>query len=202
MFLSLSKGCGVGRCSVVSAVPGVPAGLFCSAHEQCPHGGMAARAGAGSSAIACSGGSPVRELQTQPQHVEQFPFMSGLCFGYRNKLWVWVERFKGIVGILVLVLASPRGSGWEGPLPLESFLFIFNQMSTSSISHLVSDSIPCVGSICPKREGAPSWVWTVQVCSGSLGSSLARASGAVQPARTVSGRILALWQICILFHPT
>lgn len=52
---------------MTSAVSGIPAGLFCSVHEQCPRGGMAVGAGAG---IVCSGGSPVRVLQTQPQHVE------------------------------------------------------------------------------------------------------------------------------------
>lgn len=94
MFLSPLKGCGVRRCSVTKAVSEIPAGLFCSAREQCPRAGMARGAGAGSGGIDCCGGSPVRVLQTQPQHMEQFPFKSGLCFGCRNKLWVWVAKVQ------------------------------------------------------------------------------------------------------------
>lgn len=70
MFLSPLKGCGAGRCSVTKAVSEIPAGLFCSAQEQCPRGWMAQGAGAGSGGTDCSGGSPLRVLQTQPQHME------------------------------------------------------------------------------------------------------------------------------------
>lgn len=49
---------------------------------------------------------------TQPQHLQPFPFASGSCSGFG-----W-QRCKGMLGILVSV--TLRGSGWEGPLPLES----------------------------------------------------------------------------------
>lgn len=51
---------------MTKAVSEIPAGLFCSAQEQCPRGWMAQGAGAGSGGTDCSGGSPLRVLQTQP----------------------------------------------------------------------------------------------------------------------------------------
>lgn len=137
-----------------------------------------------------------------PSTWSNFPSSQGCALGAGTNSGFGWQRFKGRVGILMLVLAYSEGLGLGRALLLETSLFIFKQMSTGSISHLVSDNTCCVGSICPKREGATSWVWTVQVFSGSLGTSLARASGCCATCCDSGWRILALWQICIFLQAT
>lgn len=93
-----------------------------------------------------------------PSTWSNFPSSQGCALGAGTNSGFGWQRFKGRVGILMLVLAYSEGLGLGRALPLETSLFIFKQMSTGSISHLVSDNTCCVGSICPKTEGATSWV--------------------------------------------
>lgn len=182
---------------MTAAISRILPGLFCSAHGQCPRGGVALGAGAGRAGIDCSGDLLSGCCKHNHSTWGNFPSSQGCALGTGADSGFGWQRFRGTVGMWVLVLACSEGLRLGRAPAFGTSLFISNQMSTSSVSHLASDSGHVLGASVPKQElHLPGF--------GLFKSSqlpLGRAWGAVQPPGTVGGRILTLWQICILLQP-